>query len=101
MFKPLVLYDGVLHLGSIYDNTNDKLYVAVNRKGVMDHKVLTDYFRQEMLPNAPDKCVVLMDGHYSHVTNIKLFKLCIESGKDICLICLPSGQTDKLQPLDS
>ncbi|GAU90271.1 hypothetical protein RvY_02709 [Ramazzottius varieornatus] len=101
VFKPLVLFDGVLHLGSMYDNTKDKLYVAVNRSGVMDHKVLTDYVRQEVLPNAPDKCVVLMDGHYSRVTNIQLFKLSIESGKDICLIRLPSGQTDKLQPLDS
>ncbi|GAV01518.1 hypothetical protein RvY_12217 [Ramazzottius varieornatus] len=55
MFKPLVLFDGVLHLGSMYDNTKDKLYVAVNRSGVMDHKVLTDYFRQEVLPNAPHK----------------------------------------------
>ncbi|GAU91648.1 hypothetical protein RvY_03867 [Ramazzottius varieornatus] len=42
-----------------------------------------------------------MDGHYSHITNTQLFKLCIESGKDTCLICLPSGQTDKLLPLDS
>ncbi|GAV08498.1 hypothetical protein RvY_18180 [Ramazzottius varieornatus] len=120
MFNPLVLFDRVLYLGSMYDNTKDKVYVAVNRSGVMDHKVLTDYFRQEVLPNAPDKallankkstlsiyfvalfqCVVLIDGHYSHVTNIQLFKLCIESGKFVCLISLPSGQTDKLQPLDS
>ncbi|GAU89666.1 hypothetical protein RvY_02192-2 [Ramazzottius varieornatus] len=46
-------------------------------------------------------CVVFMDDLYSHITNIPLFKLCIESGKDIRLTCLPSGQTDKLQPLDS
>ncbi|GAV04923.1 hypothetical protein RvY_15123 [Ramazzottius varieornatus] len=37
------------------DNTKDKLYVAVNRSGIMDQKVLTDYFRQEVLPDSPDK----------------------------------------------
>ncbi|GAV00912.1 hypothetical protein RvY_11695 [Ramazzottius varieornatus] len=42
-----------------------------------------------------------MDGHYSHILKIRLFKVCIESGKDIRLVCLPSGQTDKLQLLDS
>ncbi|GAU89557.1 hypothetical protein RvY_02094 [Ramazzottius varieornatus] len=85
----------------MFDNTDGKLYIAVSGTGVMDCDVITDYFRKVILPNAPQKCVVLCDGHYSHVNNAQLFKLCRDSGKDIKLICLPAGQTDKLQPLDN
>ncbi|GAV06067.1 hypothetical protein RvY_16103 [Ramazzottius varieornatus] len=79
MYKPLVLFDGIMHLKSMFDNNDGKLYIAVNGSG----------------------CVVLCDGHYSHVINAQLFKLCRDSGTDIKLICLPAGQTDKLQPLDN
>ncbi|GAV07148.1 hypothetical protein RvY_17023 [Ramazzottius varieornatus] len=101
MYRPLVLFDGVMHLQSMFDNTEGKLYIAVNATGVMNPEVMTDYFRKVILPNAPQKCIVLFDGHYSHVNNAQLFKLCRDSGKDIKLICLPAGQTDKLQPLDN
>ena len=47
-----------------------------------------------------------MDGHHSHVLNAQLLKLCIDfnlqkSGKEVQLVCFPTGQTDKLQPLDN
>ena len=40
----------------------------------------------------------MLDGHFSHVYNIDLIELCRIN--NIALLCLPSGQTSKLQPLD-
>ena len=47
-----------------------------------------------------------MDGHHSHVLNAQLLRLCLnfnltKSGKEVQLVCFPTGQTDKLQPLDN
>ena len=49
--------------------------------------------------------VIFFDGHYSYATsNLQLLEMCLEhnkvSEKQVQLVCLPSGQTDKLQPLD-
>ncbi|GAU96001.1 hypothetical protein RvY_07511 [Ramazzottius varieornatus] len=101
MLRPLVLYDGKVQLESMHRGTDDKLYVAVNDSGTMDADVLTDYFRKEVIPNmTAQKNIVFMDGHHSHVLNVQLFTLCEKSEKDIQLVCLPSGQTHHLQPLD-
>ena len=48
---------------------------------------------------------MFFDGHYSHATsNLQLLEACLKhneiSAKKAELLCFPSGQTDKLQPLD-
>ncbi|GAU97574.1 hypothetical protein RvY_08848 [Ramazzottius varieornatus] len=55
IYKPLVLFDGIMHLESMFDNTDGKLYNAVNGSGVMDCDLITDYFRKVILPDAPQK----------------------------------------------
>ena len=44
MLRPLVLYDGKLHLESMYEGTADRLHVAVNESGMMDPAVFKKYF---------------------------------------------------------
>ena len=52
--RPLILYDGKMHLLSRFDNTEDKVLIAVNTSGVMDNKTLLNYFGREIFPNV--KC---------------------------------------------
>ena len=48
--------------------------------------------------------VIFVDGHFSHVSNLLLVQHCqeyfVESGKRVEVFCLPSGQTNQLQPFD-
>ena len=48
--------------------------------------------------------VVFFDGHTSHANNIELIRLVLEyetlSGNAVRVVCFPSGQTSRLQPLD-
>ena len=49
MLRPLVLYDGKLHLQSMFEGTEDKIHVAVNQSGMMDPFVFTTYFQKEII----------------------------------------------------
>ena len=49
MLRPLVLYDGKLHLESMYEGTADKIYVAVNESGMMDPAIFMKYFEEEIV----------------------------------------------------
>lgn len=43
---------------------------------------------------------MFVDGHSSHINNYDFLKACLDSEKDIQVVCFPSGQTANLQPLD-
>ena len=58
MFKPLVLFDGTLHLRSWYENTENRVHVGTNGSGTMDADILTMYFEKEILPNLTAKKVI-------------------------------------------
>ena len=53
--RPLILYDGKVHLTSRFEGTNDAVLSAVNTTGYMDEKVLTEYVQNEVLPNLSAK----------------------------------------------
>ncbi|GAV06735.1 hypothetical protein RvY_16675 [Ramazzottius varieornatus] len=46
MYKSLVLFDRTMHLQSIFDNTDGKLYIAANVPEVMDCDVLRYHFEK-------------------------------------------------------
>ena len=48
ILRPCVLFDAQSHAESMYENTANKLYVAVNDSGIMDPFVFTNYFKQEI-----------------------------------------------------
>ncbi|XP_055335902.1 uncharacterized protein LOC129586602 [Paramacrobiotus metropolitanus] len=67
----------------------------------MDEEIFADYVRKEIFPNMIiEKNVIFVDGHFSHLNNLRFLMDCTENCKDIKVICLPAGQTSHLQPLD-
>ena len=48
--RPVVLYDGKMHIRSRFDGTFDDVLIGVNNSGVMDNKTMVEYFRKELLP---------------------------------------------------
>ena len=51
ILRPCVLFDAETHSESIFENTANKLYIAVNDSGMMDPFVFTDCFKKEIIPS--------------------------------------------------
>ncbi|GAV00573.1 hypothetical protein RvY_11400 [Ramazzottius varieornatus] len=99
MLRPLILYSGKLHIESHFDEIDDQCFLSTNASGVMDTFVLTDYLEKEWLPSLTcEKNILFYDGHCSHLNCLALLAACME--RSIEVVCLPSGQTSCLQPLD-
>ncbi|GAU89153.1 hypothetical protein RvY_01737 [Ramazzottius varieornatus] len=103
--KFMALYAGKVHVQSRLDDTFGLCYHAVNSSGYMDTVHFANYIRKEVFPAMNElKSVIFLDGHYSHVNNLRLIRYCKqffeESGKQVEIFCLPSGQTSHLQPFD-
>ncbi|XP_055351928.1 uncharacterized protein LOC129598178 [Paramacrobiotus metropolitanus] len=101
ILRPLILYDGKMHIASRYRGTQDRCWLGVNHSGVMDTDVFLEYFEKEVLPRltAP-KNLIMLDGHSSHVYNEKFLLLCANSKQNIRVVIFPAGQTCRTQPLD-
>ncbi|GAU98096.1 hypothetical protein RvY_09285 [Ramazzottius varieornatus] len=86
MLRPLILYKGKMHVESHFADTNDECFLSTNSSGVMDQFVLHDYLVKEWSTS---------------ITTHKFLAACMNnSEKEIEAMCLPSGQTAFLQPLD-
>ncbi|XP_055344218.1 uncharacterized protein LOC129592252 [Paramacrobiotus metropolitanus] len=101
ILRPLILYDGKMHLTSRIAGTEDRCWLGVNRSGIMDNDVFLEYFEKEVIPNmTAEKNLVMLDGHSSHVYNEEFLLKCVQSEKNIRVVIFPAGQTSKTQPLD-
>ncbi|GAU89115.1 hypothetical protein RvY_01706 [Ramazzottius varieornatus] len=102
MLLPLILYKGKMHIESHFADTNDECFLSTNSSGVMDPFVLHDYLEKEWSTSITNnKNVLFVDGHSSHLNCIQFLAACMNnSEKEIEFMCLPSGQTAFLQPLD-
>ena len=107
MLKPFVLYDGVRVQTKWLDGTeDDSCTVLVNKSGFMDCKLFCSYVEQVVVPYLESlsgemkstRALLTLDGHYSHIYSedpVEFWR-----AKDMEVLCLPAGQTSKLQPLD-
>ncbi|GAU92628.1 hypothetical protein RvY_04683 [Ramazzottius varieornatus] len=102
MLRPLILYKGKMHIESHFADTNDESFLSTNSSGVMNPFVLHDYLEKEWSTSiTTHKNVLFFDGHTSHLNCIQFLAACMNiSEKEIEVMCLPSGQTAFLQPLD-
>ncbi|XP_055349060.1 uncharacterized protein LOC129595950 [Paramacrobiotus metropolitanus] len=101
IMRPLILFDGKVMMASRLDGTDDRCYVGVNNSGIMDTETFVNYLRRVVIPAmTADKNVIFLDGHSFHMLNDEFIHECLMSEKDITVVILPSGQTDKLQPMD-
>ncbi|OWA51492.1 hypothetical protein BV898_15972 [Hypsibius exemplaris] len=58
------------------------------------------YFRDEVIPHMPeDRNYVFVDLRFTHLGNLEFVKVCLNSGKDIRIVCIPSCQSGKMKPL--
>ncbi|GAV06048.1 hypothetical protein RvY_16087 [Ramazzottius varieornatus] len=101
----MALFSGKLHVQSRLDDTHNLCYQAVNASGYMDQLLFANYVKAEVFPAITEPLNVLfVDGHFSHVNYLLLVKYCRqffeESGKRVAVFCLPTGQTNHLQPFD-
>ncbi|GAU99357.1 hypothetical protein RvY_10374 [Ramazzottius varieornatus] len=100
--KFMALYAGKVHVQSRLDDTFGLCYHAVNLSGYMDQIHFANYIQGEVFPAVTElKNVVFVDGHFSHVNNLLLTRYCKffeKTGKEVAIFCLPTGQTNHLQP---
>ncbi|GAV02971.1 hypothetical protein RvY_13466 [Ramazzottius varieornatus] len=101
----MALYAGKVHVQSRLDDTFGLCYHAVNASGYMDQVHFANYIKTELIPAVTElKNVVFVDGHFSQVNNLLLVRYCKElyekTAKQVEIFCLPTGQTNHLQPFD-
>ncbi|GAU95585.1 hypothetical protein RvY_07183-2 [Ramazzottius varieornatus] len=101
----MALFSGKRHVQSRLDDTHNMCYQAVNASGYMDQLLFANYIRNEVFPAITEqKNVIFVDGHFSHVNCLLLVKYCKtffkDTGKTVEVFCLPTGQTNHLQPFD-
>lgn len=51
MLRPLILYNGKVHMMSRFEGTGDRCWIGVNASGYMDCEVFTEYVKKELLPS--------------------------------------------------
>ncbi|GAV02619.1 hypothetical protein RvY_13160 [Ramazzottius varieornatus] len=93
--KCMALYAGKVHVQSR----------LVNASGYMDQVHFANYIKTELFHAVTElENVVFVDGHFSHVKNLLLVRYCKElyekTAKQVEIFCLPTGQTNHLQPFD-
>ncbi|GAU89292.1 hypothetical protein RvY_01858 [Ramazzottius varieornatus] len=101
----LALFSGKLQVQSRLDGTFNMCYQAVNSSGYMDQVLFANHIKKEVFPAITEsKNVIFVDGHFSHVNWLLLARYCKEflkeTGKRVEIFCLPTGQTNHLQPFD-
>ncbi|GAU92488.1 hypothetical protein RvY_04564 [Ramazzottius varieornatus] len=101
----MALFSGKLHVQSRLDDTHNLCYQAVNASGYMDQLLFANYVKAEVFPAITEPLNVLfVDGHFFHVNCLLLVKyfrqFFEESGYRVAVICLPTGQTNHLEPFE-
>ena len=50
MLRPLVIFNGIMHIDSRWENTEERCWIGVNLSGYMDCPLFTEYVKAELIP---------------------------------------------------
>lgn len=97
---PTLILKGVNRKPEFGDGLPAGSKVYMNRKSsFINSELFLRWVREIFIPHKPfGKCLLILDGHTSHSTDIDMLHVVDEN--DIILLCLPSHCTQALQPLD-
>lgn len=97
---PTLIFKGVNRKPEFSDGLPGGSKVYMNRKSsFINSELFLRWLREQFIPHKPSgKCLLILDGHTSHSSDIEMLQLADDN--DIIILCLPSHCTQALQPLD-
>lgn len=95
---PYLVFRGKRQRNDLNNDLPPASVVDMSDSGYVKEDVFLRWLHHFQRCRVPGKCLLLLDGHYSHTKSMDVLMFCEEN--DIELLCLPAHCTHRLQPLD-